>query len=175
MLITEKDIFFYVFYPDKLDKDKKSFIEENQKDFDEQIYICKNIQSSINKDVDPEIISEIEKKIKEKQNLMNIELFKVENKKQMYSEYLTLAADSQIEEEKLKVDTFIDANSEYIIKVINTAKENNIFIFEKNNDLIEDFDLKILPSGIEYEHINNQKPLIISPKVNIDKILITIK
>ena len=173
MEIGEKDIFYYVFYPEKLDTEKLKYIKNNKKLFSNEILQYENSKKAVEKPVPHNILEKIYKKIEEKQQLTKIELHKFEVKQQVYQEYRTLAADSPEEKQKgVTVDTYIDPGNNYIIKVLNFENKNKIYVFEKDQEELENFSLKIFPSGMIYKGLNSTEPLIIEPKVDVEKIVL---
>ena len=173
MEIGEKDIFYYVFCPENLDTDKLKYIKNNIELFSKEISLYESSKNSIEKPVPDAILEKIYKKIEENQGKTEIELYKFEIKQNTYQKYRTLAADSPEEEQKdVTVDTYIDPGNNYIIKVLNFENQNKIYVFEKDQEELENFSLKIFPSGKIYKDLSSTKPLIIEPKVDVEKIVL---
>lgn len=173
MEIGEKDIFYYVFYPENLETEKLDYIKKNKELFSKEISLYENSKNSIEKPVPNVILEKIYKKIEENQGKTEIELYKFEINQNAYQKYRTLAADSPEEEQKdVTVDTYIDPGNNYIIKVLNFENKNKIYVFEKDQEELENFTLKIFPSGKIYKGLTSSKPLIIEPKADVEKIVL---
>lgn len=70
-----------------------------------------------------------------------------------------LAAASQEEKPKISSKTFYDKEKTYIIRVINYEKSSIVFVFSTQSELINDFDLNILPQNLKYHISDNSAPL----------------
>ncbi len=173
MDITEKDIFYFVFDSNKLKAETKSYIEENIHEFEDEIKLCENLQSTLQEPVSEDIIGKIKDKISRKLETKNIELYKLPVSVITRHEHLTLAADSsEVPQNDVSVDTFVDDESFYMVKVINTKEKKKLLFFEKGHSFMEDFSVRILPSNLTFEHLSNDEPLELEPSEKIEKIIL---
>lgn len=169
MSINEKELFLFVFYPDKLSRENFEYINNNKKVFNEELGLLNSLKIMENESVSDIILQKIYHKIKEKQNRNLIELNKDLNSNDDLSR-LVLAADSPTLDRVSQTETFRDKDSHYLIKVISNNDSNKLFIFNDENAELRDFTITIKPSGNTYKIDSSTEPLLIQPKEIIEKI-----
>ena len=167
MSITEKELFNFIFYPDKLSDKKYEFIKTNLDNYKEEIDLLKSTKAGMNESVPENILERIKKKIMEYENSRVVELKKIEDSSDIENEFLTLAADSPDDDSSIKIETYADKLSKILVKVVSSATENKLHIFNKGNEEIRDFGITILPSGTTFQIESSNIPLIIKPKQEI--------
>lgn len=169
--ITEKDLYLYIFYPDQLDEEKSKFIDQNINLFSSEIELLNEIKKNINSRVDPTIIDKINEKISAPLPTV-IELKK--DNAIIQSNPFVLAADSPKSKFIQNTDTFKDSNNLYLAKVINSAIDNKIYIFQNSDDEPLEIKITILPSDDTFHTNLGDQPIIISPPQIIEKIILQI-
>lgn len=171
MNITEEDIFKYVLFPDTLASDKKDIIHSNENLFSEQINFCKAFLTAPTSkiDLDPEknAADRILSKIK------IIKLLPVEPKtlsKEISP--LLAAATAEFANKKSESITYVDEDSNYLIRLLNDNNKNTLFFFSKKENDARKFKLTLLPSNKSY-HISSPTQMIeIDNAQTVQKILI---
>ncbi len=171
MLITEEDIFKYVFFPGEIPKVKKEFIKDNEKLFAEQIDFCRSLLDTAG---DEEIKDQIKKaadKILEKVKI--IELYPVPNKKINKKNDLTLAAaTTDIAYKQSESITYSDENSKYLVRVINNRDKYTLYFFSKEDDPGQKLKITLVPSLDTFHIRNSPQNIEIDKEQSIQKILI---
>jgi len=167
MSISDKELFNYIFYPDKLSEEQKSFIKNNLNEFKGEINLLELTKSAMDENISEEILNRIHKKIKNFENTSLVILEKINKKADLDKDLLILAADSPEEEETNKIETYADKNSKYLVKVISNSSENKLHIFNKDNEEIKDFQITVLPSGEIFNIESSNFPLVIKPSQEI--------
>lgn len=167
MSISDKELFNFIFYPDKLSEEQYSFIKNNLDEFKNEISLLELTKSSMDDNISEDILNRIHKKIKDFEDKSFVILEKVNNKTKLDEELLILAADSPKEEKSTKIETYADKNSKYLVKVISTSTENKLHIFNKDNEEIRDFQITILPTKRNFQIESSNIPLVIKPKLEI--------
>jgi len=171
MKITEQDIFNFVFYPEKLEADKFKFISSNRDKHQEIISFCESLQTANNANLEG-VADSINKNINRKSTNI-IQLNKVEPKAKKDDYFI--AADSPQLQPQIKTDTFIDESKTYFAKAIYYEENIKIFLFENENNVLENIELSLLPSEKVYQLESNHAPIIIENRESIDSIKITLQ
>jgi len=168
--ITERDIFNFVFFPELISKEKERFLATSA-DFKDELEYYSSVKESLRDEINLEIKKKLSSKINVYKLANIIYLYPVEeypNKKT--SDNLVLAAASPEDKPKISSKTFYDEGKSYIIKVINYEKSSKIFVFSTQYELIEDFDLLILPQNLKYHIEDNSAPLELDLNVDPESI-----
>lgn len=162
-IITEKDLFYYVFNQSLLLEDKILFLKNSQEYVNEiQFYI--NLKEYLDTELSDEDKFLIAKKILEYRfnsaNIRAVELFPIRKIEHKNSNNLVLRADSEnINNKFVHTKTFYDDNKIYIIKVINYRNSSKVFVFSTIEEIIRDFDVVISPHQLRYHLSDNTEPL----------------
>ncbi len=171
MVITEKDIFLYVLFPDELDSDKKKYIQENENLFSDRIEYFKFITEIFN---DENIDTESKKAADIiLARFKVVELLPVINNNLNKNNTVNLAAATNNVAEKLSESiTYLDEDSKYLVKVIRNKNQNKLYFFSKNENREQKLRITLIPS-MDIFHITNYSLKIdINPQLSIQKILI---
>ena len=170
MNISDKELFNYIFYPDKLSEEQYLFIKTNLNEFKNEISLLELTKSAMDENISEDILNRIHKKIKDFEDTSFVILEKVDNKTKLDEELLILAADSPKEEKSTKIETYADKNSRYLVKIISSSSENKLHIFNKDNEEIKDFQITVLPSGETFKIESSNFLLVIKPQQEISSI-----
>lgn len=170
MVILEKDIFTFVFYPEYLSAEKTEYILNYRGKYKNELNLLSNIRDSLKDNVSDDIIDRIKIRISERKTDF-IEFKKIDYQESLL-DYPVIAADSPKLERELRTDTYCDSASSFLIKILTNKDENRIYVFSNNQSDIEEYKLNIEPSGESFE-ISKNKPLIISPKQDITGVSIS--
>ncbi len=160
MNITEQDIFNFVYYPGKLNEEKKEYISSNRNLFEEQIRFCEETKAQLDNTEDGQPHTYILNKkppvkIKEKPKYK-------------------LAADSISLDKSIRTETYIDASNNILAKVVFYPDKTKIFILSKENKPLNNFKLTIKPANKTYQIESSNEPLELPEGVEIDGINIEI-
>ncbi len=171
-MITEKDIFDFVFFPQNLSEEKRDRILKSS-DFDDLIHYYSELKVNINEP----ITETVRKKLSEKINLYKVQKFfrlKVveEPNSRKTNEFLVLAAASVPEKPKITTQTFIDEQNHFLVRVIKTQDNTRIFAFSTDDKELKNIKLKVLPSGKEFFMPDNSFPFEIKENLLIEEIQI---
>ena len=166
MKIVEREIFDFIFFPEALDKEKFIFLSTTDL-FDNELELLLDIKEKYEKNIPLNIIEKIKSKLT---TITSNSIIRLEKKKvplQYSTDHLVLAADSQLKNTKQKIQTFEDADSIYLIKLIEDEELTKIYLFTRNNKEIHPVKIKLEPSGEYYIFENQNKPIIITEKQQI--------
>jgi len=168
MNISEKDLYKYIFYPNKLSKEKFDYISLNKATFKSEIDYLKNIKNSYPSLISNEITNKILDKIEIFEKGNEIILYKIEPDSD--NDYLILAADSPREKAEIITSTFKDNNGLFLIKINTTSDRSKIYLFFQDMEKRHEYNLTLNPSGENFEFNSAQLPLIVKPLANIKNI-----
>ncbi len=99
-----------------------------------------------------------------------IELFPTRIENGRKKKVVRFAADSPKSLPKISADTFLDAQSEYMIRILREAELIKIFVFSVSGEELKDFRIILHPCGSEYNCKDNLYPLEIENGHPIEKI-----
>lgn len=168
MNLTERDIFNFVFYPNLVSEEKRSFLASIENSTDAIIFY-KKLKSSLSVSLTDEVKRKLAEKIDVYKYNNILHLFSVEELKKKKND-LVLAAASAEEKPKIITKTFYDADKTYIIKVINYTVNSKIFVFSTQQEIIKDFEIIILPENKKYHCNDNSLPLELSSPIEAEAI-----
>ncbi len=156
MIITERDIFNFVNYPEKLDREKADYIRSRRALFKEQIGYCEEEKREIDERV---------------QNGMKVfHLMRVPYIEKKKEPVYYLAADSINLDKTIRTETYVSEGERYYIKAVFYSDKTKIFVFGGNETRIKNFKLMIKPSEKTYIMESNDAPLELPAEVHIDSI-----
>ncbi|MBK8947032.1 MAG: hypothetical protein IPM32_17430 [Ignavibacteriae bacterium] len=171
MIITEKDIFTFVFFRNNLSKIKCDYIIENTNTFKEKIIFLKEMMNEISSKLNPQVWNKIKTKIN---NIAEPKIFILQKKNFIPTnseKKLVLAAASKPTAEiNYSPITFSDEDSNYIVKVFSNNESNKIYVFPNESVVNKYFELKIFPGEDTFTFSDFSSPLIINPVQQIDSI-----
>ena len=160
MIITEKDIFNYVYYPEKLIWDKRKYIDANKQLFSREIKLCEETFAALN--------SQNTKKV----NIILLDKKPVVNF-QKQPEYF-LAADSVNLDKSISTETYTDSKNNILVKVVFYPEKTKLFIFNEENKPINNFKLNIKPLNKSYQIASSSEPLELPAGLEIESLSIEI-
>ncbi|NWF88651.1 MAG: hypothetical protein HXY50_04220 [Ignavibacteriaceae bacterium] len=174
MIIDEKDIFMFVFFPEKLDDEKRKMIESNSS-FDEAVDFYNKLKLNSQK----ELPSSVKKKLAEKIPAYNLPdvilLYPLVEPRSKTQNSSRLAASTKELNPKTTTKTFVDKEKEYLIKVMNYENETKIFVFSTSDEIVKDFELIIEPKSLTFHLADNSEPLTINHTIDAEKIQLKFK
>lgn len=169
-MISEKDIFDSVFFPDLVEPSKKEIIE-NSPGYKYLLDFYTKIKSELNTPVSSEVKQKLANKISIYRNTQIFRLRSVnENKPRKKRDYTILAAASEAEKPEIVAKSFFDENNRFLIRVVKSQSITRIYTFSTDGEVIQNFKLKILPSGKEFLMKNNSAPLEIKEALEFEEV-----
>ena len=174
MTISEKELYNFVFYPDKLSSHIFEYINNNKEKFQEQILLLNDLKQAANENLhDKDIVSEIYNRIAELEELKNIELSLVSVDNSGNIKNLP-ELDSWDLEKNVQVKSFSDKHSRFLAKVVSSDTQTSILIINNDFSEIRDVEITIYPTEEIFLISNSSEPLILKPKREIKKLLLNL-
>jgi len=175
--ISDLDLFYFVFFPHLLPKDKLVYLH-NSDDFLDEINFYTKLKNELKIDISAEDKNLISKKIKAysghsellEDNI--IYLYPVHSSIKKNDNKFILAAASDTEQKTIFTRTYFDRDKIYIVKVINYENFSKIFVFSTVYEIIKDFDIIIKPQNLQYHLEDNTKPLELNFNVEPENIIL---
>ena len=169
MKVTERDIFNFVFYPDLVREEIRSFLASIENSTDAIIFY-KELKKSLEEELSLDLKIKIAKKIPSYSLTKMITLYPLKEHKAQKQNGNRLAAASTELKLKTTTKTFIDNDKEYLIKVLNYGDITNVFVFSTKDEVVKNFDIIIEPYNLKYHFEDNSEPLKINKPIEAEKI-----
>jgi hypothetical protein len=172
MIISEKDIFDYLYYKESLDSDKVKYIEEHQNQFSESLEYYMSYKDSLDNDVD----DNTKKKFfsgRITEDLYVMQLFPKLIEIPEPDKKLKLAADTVNLNVNPFTQTFVDKNSSIIVRLVGQKAKTTIYVFSTENKKLKNIIIELLPAKKIYQMANNLSFLEIEEELNAQEIKIT--
>ena len=167
-IISEKDLYMFVFYPDRLPGVKIDYINLNITKYEEELKLLNEIKASLDEPHSQNIYSKIDEKIIEYSDPSEIILEKI--KVNDDSEYNIMYADSPSSLSYVKSETFKDEKNKYLGKVLSSNENTRVFIFKKDKKKFLEFRITLYPSKETYYTNSQDMPLVLIPSQTINRI-----
>ncbi len=161
--ISEQDIFNFVLYPDQLSIEKKEYLNSHIDEFKEQINFCTSFKQYT--------MQSESRKTTQKHDVTLVELLPIKTIIPVNNNFLTLAAASAELSKKIETKTFMDANSQFLVRLVCTEDEKKLYVFSKEKCL-EDAKLTLFPSEKSYKINPVEASIVIDKTEEIEKISI---
>ncbi|MFH0736656.1 MAG: hypothetical protein V1773_00905 [bacterium] len=175
-MISESDLFKFVFHIDDLNIDKRQFIEDNFEKFSSKIeFLRRNKLFQNSPFLEDELDDAVGKILNKETSPRIFYLAKKEGSITVESESLKLAANSYKLHKNNVLDTYIDSKSNYIIKIIHSEDNSKIFLFDKENNVLENYTIELLPAGITFTCKDNKSPLVIDKDLIVEEVKLLLK
>lgn len=173
MKVTERDIFNFVFYPEMVREEIKSFLASIE-NTSEAVIFYKELKSSLAMNITDTIKSKIAKKINLYKFSRVIILYPMHNPlTEKKHDYLVLAAASEKNiTPQMVTKTFVDDGKDYLIKILTYGNNTKIFVFSTHDEIIKDFHIVIEPQNLRFHLKDNTEPLKIDSGIEADQIRI---
>ena len=172
MVVSEKDLFNFVFWKESLSKQKVEYIINNFLRYRESIKFLQKLFDEFANELPPKIWDKLVKKLNESYKKKIFILKKNNFRGKQYGNTPKLCAQSQYEEHPLQVDTFTEETSNFFIKVFTDSIKNKIYFFADDSKIINGIEFQIYPSGKTFKISEDSNPVIISPKEKIENIFV---
>ncbi len=169
-MITEKQLFDYVFFRGLLSEEIIEMIEKTNA-YKEHISFYEMIKENLETDLSPEIKEKIKAKIPVYKSADVISLFPIAyNFKKRDSGMITLAAESATMEKGVTAKTFFDENKEYLVRVLKFESSTKIYIFSITDNILHDFTISLYPTGHVFSREDNLEPIEFNERIDVEKI-----
>ena len=166
IILTEKDLFDYVFFKSQLKDDKLSLLEDGRYEFNMSLF--NSIKESLGENLSVIIKNKIKLSVKcyhpiEKIILNLIKGIKSAGKSGKKSR---IGLKGNI----ISESTFIDNDNTFLIRMINYENFSKIFLFSVYEERINNFILILNPGNESFKMQNNSLPLEIDHSINATNI-----
>lgn len=174
MEITEKDIFYFVFYPSELDEDKLRHIDEGKNRFP-QIAVYRDIKDSLSREVSPFVKQKLAGKIPYYKLSVVYELFPwtIEASETGLFKPVLAAASAETPASDLS-RTFIDKEKNIIIRLTGTKERSRLYVFPVSGNKLGEFSLTFNPGLQKYYFRDSLESKIIENVPEIHSISIEV-
>ncbi len=173
MEVTEKDIFYYVFYPGFLDNIKLRYIEGNEEHYP-ALEVYNDIKNSPYEEISPGLKKKIADKIPDYKLTEIYELFPwtIEVTESNTSNSVLAAAVKTSSGTFSK--TFIDKEKKIIIRLSGNIKSARLFVFPITGEKLEEFSLTFNPGSRKFYFKDSLETKIIEDVPEIHSISIEV-
>lgn len=169
MIISEQDLFCYIFFPESISAEKRKLIEMDNL-FNEALEFYRILK--LNSESRPK--DDLKRKIANKipaYSLSNvIQLYALKEPGMPKQNGYHLAAGSTELKPKMTTKTFVDNEKEYLIKILNYGDKTKVFVFSTKDEVVRNFDIVIEPHNLKYHFEDNSEPLKIDHSIDAEKI-----
>lgn len=172
-MISEQDLFNYVFFPESISEDKKVMISED-KSLHETIEFYRMLKENNGNSSDRSLREQIARKIPAYSLPKVIMLHRMKEPVRSKPNGNRLAAGSKELKAKMTTRTFVDNDQEYLIKVLNYGNMTKVFVFSTKDEVVKNFDLIIEPHNLHYHFEDNTEPLKIAQAIEAESIILEI-
>ena len=169
MIISEQDLFGYVFFPESVHKEKKEIIGAD-KAFEEILEFYRHLKTNSKTDMDDSLKKKIADKIPAYSLSNIIQLYALKDPAIQKQNGNRLAAGSTELKPKMTTKTFVDNDKEYLIKVLNYADVTKVFVFSTKDEVVKNFDIIIEPHNLKFHFEDNSEPLKIEHAIEAETI-----
>lgn len=169
-MITEKDVYNYIFFPHLVDDEKKKNIIQSD-DYADLLILYGEIKSGTEKTIQRDVKLNLAAKIKLYDYNRFFRLKKAdEEKPKRRREWTVLAAASAEEKPAVIAKSFLDENNQFLIRVIKTGDITKIYSFSIDETEIQNFKLTVLPSHKEFFMKDNSAPLVLKEDIEFEEV-----
>jgi hypothetical protein len=170
MDISERDIFNFVFYPEKLSVEKVEHLKTS-KLFDEEIDFYRLLRNSMEEELSEDVKLKLAEKIPLYVPMKIFVLFPVkETVKKRKNDVPIFAAASPNEKPAVAAKTFMDENNHYLIRLLNFKDSSKIYVFSTTDEILKNYKVVVKPSGQTFGQIDNSSPIEISTPIEAESI-----
>lgn len=175
-MIHEIDLYKFVFHIDELQIEKRQFIEENIEKFSSEIEFLKKNKLYQNSTFNENELRDAVNKVLHRET--SPKMFYLTPKEQsvcVESDSFQLAADSYKLQKSNIIDTYVDSASNYIIKIIHGEENSKIFLYDKENNVVENYTIELLPSENKFSCKDNKSPIVIDKGIKVEEVKLLLK
>lgn len=170
MDISERDIFDFVFYPEKLSIEKVEHLK-NSKIFDEEVSFYRLLRNSMEEELSENVKLKLAEKIPLYVPMKIFILYPVkETVRKRRNDVPIFAAASPNEKPAVAAKTFIDENNHYLIRLLNFKDSSKIYVFSTIEEHLKNYKVIIHPSEQIFEQADNSSPIEIDSPIEADHI-----
>jgi hypothetical protein len=166
--ITERDLYKFVFSPESLSLEVKTYLENNLDRFKTQIDYCKSLKNISENEIADTSIEILSDKILDENT---IELIPSNYNSNVNTDKIRLAAASLKLEKKNYSLSFNDDANENAVKIISIDSQMPLYLF--STIVFKKATITLLPSEINYTVVDASKPIEILKEEQIDKVIIS--
>ncbi len=148
--MTEEDIFYYMFYPERLTEEKLLHIAGSEEDYD-VVELYKEIKNFLEEKISPALKIKIAEKIPSYRlsHVYELSPWTIEAS-EFNTSVAVLSAATAETEPKVFSKTFIDPEKNIIIRLIGTVRSARLFVFPVSGEKLGEFTLTLNPGLQKY-------------------------
>ncbi len=166
-MITEQDIFNYIFFREKVSDEKINEIVAHK-----HYAAAIEFYSALKNETERHLT------ISEKKNLAaKIPIYKFDGKFELLpfrvndmENGMRLAASSKNNENNINAVSFFSETKEFLCRIVSTQTQRLLYCFSTDQEELKDFKLTLHPAGIEFQCKSNAEPITVSTDLKIEKI-----
>lgn len=168
LLITERDLFNYIFFKKSMEEKKLQLLEEGGCDIN--FPLIKNLKECLSENLTFPVKEKINKFVKYYKPVKSITLNLIEETK---TEPRTLKF-TNVSDKKSEISksTYIDNDNIYMIRLINYVDKTRLFLFSRDEEKISNCKLILKPGNESFDIINNLLPLEINRRITAEGIVL---
>jgi hypothetical protein len=160
-MVTEKDLFNFVFFKETLEEGKLHQILEN-KLYQDAVKFYLSMKEFMEKEITFELKRKIASKISSYQLKNTFILFPFNEEKVIKKNIIRFAAASAKEDEEIIAKTFLDEGKNFLIRFIKGKSGSKIYVFSTKNNIIKNFEIVLHPKEYKFRMENNSEPIILA-------------
>lgn len=161
MIITERDIFDFVYDKSGLSAEKSNYIKQNYTLFNDLITLYESCKSIINNPLPPIAESAFNAFMTERRPV-ELYPFQINTARE---KRMRLAADSVNMNKEVKAVSFTDNDAKLIIRALFFQDKTELFVLTANDQKLENFSVLTKPSQKEYYFKDNRQSVVTNEKL----------
>ncbi|MDP2302174.1 MAG: hypothetical protein Q8N03_07105 [Ignavibacteria bacterium] len=170
-MITEREIFNYIFYRERVTDKIISEIVTN-KLYDEAVHFYSELKNEIVQNVSLEEKKALVAKIPIYKFIRKYELLPVTTNNSY--NHMRLAACSEDNEARVTTTSFFSETKEFLCRIVSTPTQKLLYCFSTGEEELRECSLTLQPGGANYICKFNSDPLEIKTDMLIEKIVIEV-
>lgn len=166
IVLTEKDLFNYVFFKKKIKEEKLQILEDSRFEF--YTFLFKNLKESLKENLSGVIKNKIKLSIKCYHPSEKISLYLIKGiKSGRRSEKSSFSKKGK---KIVSQYTYAEKDNIYLIRVINFEESANIYLFSIYEENINNVIITTYPAGESFKIASNMIPVEVEHQIAADRI-----
>lgn len=168
-LITEYDLFLFVFHPDQLSDTQKEYIAGNS-GFSETIEHFKELAMHAKEELTDQDKDLLKSKIgayRPADNIIYLFPARTHSETKKQPKVVYRAASVEVEE-KLTTKTFFDEKKHFMVKANINHRTTKIYIFSGTGETLRNISIRIHPGNTLHHLDDNTQPLVLEGRVEVE-------
>lgn len=168
-LITDYDLFLFVFHPDQLSDTQKEYIARNNR-FSETIEHFKELAMYAKEELTDQDRDLLRSKIgvyRPADNIIYLNPARTNSETKKQPKVVYRAASVEVEE-KLTTKTFFDEKKHFMVKANINHRTTKIYIFSGTGETLRNISIRIHPGNTLHHLDDNTQPLVLEGRVEVE-------